>query len=136
MNAMFLKDCGVLMAAAIPWWSLSIWLCMYICQVLDDHRPIFWMVESLYPMSFRAIAPPALRECDPTRSGSMPWRCSLREETAARVDATMSELVTAVHLPCWKTSHMRLSSVPPCCRICPILLARAATPPLVPVDSM
>ena len=135
MNAMFLKASGVLIAAATPSWNLSIWVWMYICHVSDVHLPSLRMVESLKSISFKAIAPPARSEWEPTRSGSNPLMCRPIFCTERRVAVTMDVLVIEHHLSLLNTSQIRLSSEPPCARTCATLLASAATAPSGPVDS-
>ena len=51
------------------------------------------IVMSFDPVSFGAMAPPALRECTPTRSGSIPDLWSLRVVTAFLIFVRMSGAV-------------------------------------------
>ena len=54
---------------------------MYCKNVREVHLPIFMMVVSEAPFNFSAIAPPALKECTPTRSGVIPDVSILRFDT-------------------------------------------------------
>ena len=60
----------------------AIWLCIYWRKVNEVHLPIFIIVVSDAPLSLRAIAPPALKECTPTRSGVIPACVRSRFATA------------------------------------------------------
>ena len=89
MDAMLRNSRGSLILLDMSLLRWAIWLCIYCRKVSERHLPCFMMVVSLNPCSFRAIAPPALSECDPTSSGVIPLSCSLRVDIAARIALTM-----------------------------------------------
>ena len=111
----------------------AIWLCMYWRKVSDVHLPIFIIVVSLTLLSFRAMAPPALRECTPTRSGSIPALCRSSCFIVFLIALRMSFAVTWSHWGDWDwgvcvaTAHMSVVGVPPCARMWWILRAMAFT---------
>ena len=86
-------------------------------------------------MIFRAMAPPARRECAPMRSGSMPLSSSLSDLAADLTAATISLLWISDHTSLWKTSQRRFSSEPLLTRMWWTLRARDATAPPLPVPS-
>ena len=92
--------------------SFEIWMWIYICHVSDVQRPNFLIVESLCPIIFSAIDPPAWSEFAPIISGSILLSCSLRVFTVVLTALTMSTLVTFVQYLLLQTSHIRFSSVP------------------------
>lgn len=70
--AMFVNGSVWLILLDMSLLRCAIWLWMYSRNVSDLHRPCFMIVVSLWPVSLRAMAPPARRECTPTRSGAIP----------------------------------------------------------------
>ena len=127
--AILMKSIGVLIFDASPVLRWAIWLCMYWRKVRPDHLPIFMIVVSSAPVSFKAMAPPARREWAPTRSASMPLLWSLRALTACRRPSIMCLLVICVHvLVCLsQTSHMRFAVEPQLLMMWCTLCARALT---------
>ena len=71
---------------------------MYCRKVSDVHLPIFIMVVSGAPFSFSAMAPPALKECTPTKSGVIPDFSRLSVLTAVLKCLIMSVWVTWPHV--------------------------------------
>ena len=67
---------------------------MYWRKVSDVHLPIFMIVVSLAPCSLRAMAPPALSECTPIKSGLMPVVDSCRSCTARLIFVNIALDVT------------------------------------------
>ncbi len=138
MNATLTKGMWVLIFAATPSESFPIWLCMYICQVLEVQRPNFWMSELLvYPINLSAMAPPAQREWAPTMSVSYPFSCRLSDLTNSQMAWTilLPAVTPLIHFLLKYTLHMTLDSLPPFARMWCTRRARPATAPRrVPVD--
>ena len=88
------KDRSVDILDVQPSLYSAIWSWMYIKKVSEDHRPIFLMSSRSAPANLRAIAPPARRECDPTRDGVMSLLCKPNSRTAALMACRMSLSVT------------------------------------------
>ena len=103
----------------------AIWLWIYCKKVRDIERPIFIIVVSLYPWSFRAMAPPARNECAPTRSGSIPCFSSFNYFAVSRSASITWQGSTGIHVPLSPTEHIKVSLVPPSERISCTICARA-----------
>ena len=87
---------------------------MYCRKVTERQHPCFWMIMSETPWSLRAMAPPARRECDPMRLGSMPFLCNFRALAAYLITALMSAEVTEFQIPSLEmNSQITESSGPP-----------------------
>ena len=87
---------------------------MYCRNVMEVHRPCFFIIVSATPCSLRAMAPPARRECTPMRSGSIPFSCRLSSVTQCLSPVRMFDGVMFLHSPSSvQKSEMRLLSVPP-----------------------
>jgi len=72
---------------------------MYMRNLIPlDHLIIFMMVVSLSPCNFRDIAPPAWRECTPTRSGLIPAFSSSRIRIAVGIAVMRSSGMTFANL--------------------------------------
>ena len=125
---------GVLIFFATPYDSFAIWLWIYICHVFDVQQPNFLIVESLYPMIFNAVSPPAWSECDPIMLGSILLSCILRVLAAVLNALTMSLLVASFHSLLCQTSHSRLYSVPLLMIMWCTLRDRSSMAPFLPVD--
>jgi hypothetical protein len=96
------------------------------------HWPCFWMMVSATPCSLSAIAPPALRECTPMRSTSMPFLCSSSCLTACLRPTLMCVGVIVCQVPFSSmNSEIRLLSLPPLDRIWCTCHANAVTGPCV-----
>ena len=95
----------------------------------------FWMLESANPMSLRSMDPPACKEWDHIKSGSILWDWRLRYFATTMTAATMSELWIGAHCLLLKTSQMRLDSEPPLPSMWRTRRARAATAPFGSVVS-
>ena len=85
MEKHFRFGIGILIFWASPFEICPIWLLIYMRNVRLDHCPIFIMVVSLFPCSFRDMPPPYRRKWTPTRLGLMPERQSLRVEAENRM---------------------------------------------------
>ena len=75
----------------------AIWLCIYCKKVRDVHLPIFIIVVSDSPCNFRDMAPPALSEWTPTRSGFIPDLLSCNVSTAVLILEIMCFGVIWIH---------------------------------------
>ena len=126
---------GVLIFCATPSDSFAIWVWIYIFHLFDVQRPNFLIVESLYTIIVSYINPPAWSECAPIMMGSITLSCSLRSFAAVLTALTMYPLVTSAHASLRQTPHSRFSSVPLLLRMRCTLRYRAATSPLLTVDS-
>ena len=81
------------------------------------------------------IIPPDWSEFSPIVLGSIPLYCSLRSFAAVLTALKMSPLVTSAHASLRQTPHSRFSSVHLLLRMRCTLRYRAATSPLLTVDS-
>ena len=129
MAAMLMNVRLVLILSDSPALRCAIWLWIYCKKVRPDHRPIFIIVVSSAPVSLSAMAPPARRECGPTRSASMPFLCRCSAFTALRKLVVICRLVICDHVfdVSSQTSHRRFLEVPLFARIWWTLYARALT---------
>ena len=75
---------SVLISSAMLLEKWNSWSRIYIKNVSELHRPIFWMVTSGTPLMCIAVAPPDRKLWELTRSGRMFIRCRFSAETATR----------------------------------------------------
>ena len=79
--------------SAKPAVRVEICVCIYVSQVVEDHLPIFIMVLSSTPASFRAMAPPARSECALILSTVYPQWYNPVRRAACRMAEVMSRAV-------------------------------------------
>ena len=101
----------------------------------EVHITIFFMVESANPVSFRSMVPPACKEWDPIKYGSIPLDWRLRYFADTLTAAIMPELWTYAHCLLSNTSQMRFDSDPLLLSMWCTCQARAVTAPFGPVIS-
>lgn len=106
MFAMFWNMSCVLIFVDRDFDKCAIWLWMYWRNVMDVQRNCFWIMVSETPCSFCAIAPPARRECTPTRSGSMPFSSNLRVFTLTCTPCLIWDAVMVFHTPAYSCNQI------------------------------
>ena len=118
---------GVIIFCDIYFEGWAIWLCIYCKKVRDVQHTIFIMVVSSQPFRFSAIAPPAQRECAPTKSGLMDWGFNLIFFDLARTSDIMWWLSNGIQSPSLATKHNRLDSSSWASKISYMMWAKAST---------
>jgi len=105
---------SVAIASASPMEETSNWLWMYSKKVLLVHRPARCISNADFLFKYNAIAPPALRECDPILEIRNPFFFgSLRAVTASLTARTIWELRTCCQGKATdsRNAQIRVSSV-------------------------